>query len=359
MRIAIFHQFMDNIGGAELVTLTLARELNADIYTTNISKEAIIKTGFKDVLKNIKSIGSVPLSPPFRHQLALYRFSKLNLGDKYDKYIISGDWAVSGSNHHKNIVWYCHSPCRELWDLKSYVRENFMPFWKRPVFDLWVFTNRKLHTHYINKIDKIICNSKNTQNRIKKYLNRKSKILHPPVYVSDFKFKESKNYWLSINRLIPNKRIDLQIGAFRNLPKENLVIVGSYEKTKHFEDYKKYLEIILPKNVSLKTNISKKELVKLYSECKGVISTAKNEDFGLTAIEAMASGKPFIGPHEGGYLETITKDTGVLIKDLNSKKLEQTINNLDLKKFKKDIINKRAKLYSVNSFIKKIKLELK
>jgi hypothetical protein len=49
MKIAIFHNYMDDIGGAEIVGLTLARELKADIYSTNINHKAIEKMGFSDI----------------------------------------------------------------------------------------------------------------------------------------------------------------------------------------------------------------------------------------------------------------------------------------------------------------------
>ena len=94
-KIAIFHNFMDNIGGAEIVGLTLARELKADFYTTNIDEEKIRKMGFSDI--ELKSIGKVPINAPFRQQAALRKFRKLNLENKYDFYIIDGDYSFSHS----------------------------------------------------------------------------------------------------------------------------------------------------------------------------------------------------------------------------------------------------------------------
>ena len=93
MKIAIFHTALDNIGGAAIVCLTLARELNAHLYTTNIDHEKIKKMGFEDV--SVFSIGRIPVNAPLRQQLALFLFDRLNLGRRYDYYIIGGDWAVS------------------------------------------------------------------------------------------------------------------------------------------------------------------------------------------------------------------------------------------------------------------------
>ena len=114
-KIAIFHNFMDNIGGAERVGLILARELKADFYTTNIDEEKIKKMGFSNI--KLKSIGKVPINAPFRQQIALWRFRLLNLKNKYDYYIIDGDWAMSGAVKNKPNLWYVHSPIREIWDL--------------------------------------------------------------------------------------------------------------------------------------------------------------------------------------------------------------------------------------------------
>ena len=75
---------MDNIGGAEMVTLTLARELNADLYTTNFDAEKIKKMGFEDVLGRVHSIGKIPKMAPFRQQIVFWKFRRLNLSGQYD-----------------------------------------------------------------------------------------------------------------------------------------------------------------------------------------------------------------------------------------------------------------------------------
>jgi hypothetical protein len=133
MKIAVFHNFMDNIGGAEIVSLVLARELKADLYTTNIDNEKIKKMGFPDV--NVISIGKVPINAPFKHQLAFWKFRSFNLENKYDFYIISGDWAMSGLVNNKPNLWYIHSPMRELYDLREFIRNKRVPWLARPIYD--------------------------------------------------------------------------------------------------------------------------------------------------------------------------------------------------------------------------------
>jgi len=353
---------MDNIGGAEIVTLILARELNADVYTTNIDKEKIKKMGFSNI--NLISIGKIPINAPFKQQLALRKFRKLNLKDKYDFYIIDGDWAMSGCvNNHPNL-WYVHSPIREIWDAYEYTRNNMVPLPLRYFFDIWVKYNRHLNKKYIEKVDNIICNSNNTKNRVKKFLNKEAIVINPPTDTSKFYYKKTGNYWLSVNRLLPPKRIDMQIKAFEKLPNEKLIIVGSYEQSRNFLKYTDYIKKIKPKNVEILSWVDNKKLIELYANCKGLIATAMDEDFGMSPVEAMASGKPVIACNEGGYKETIINGkTGSLIEDINEEKLVEAIKKMSKeleknpKKYK-SACQKQAKKFDTRVFIKKIKEEI-
>jgi glycosyltransferase involved in cell wall biosynthesis len=355
MKIAIFHNFTDNIGGAEIVTLYLAKELHADIYTTNIDEDKIKRMGFEEIIPRIKSLGRIPKMAPFRHQLALYKFRKLNLGKEYDFYIISGDWAMSGAvNHHPNI-WYVHSPLNELWAFKTYIRDTLLAWWKKPIFDMWVLLNQKLTLRYSKHVDYWVCNSNNTKGRVKKFYNKSSVIINPPVDISKHRQdKPTENFWLSVNRLSPAKQIEIQMKAFAQLPEEKLIIVGSYEEgAKQFEDYKRYLESIKPANVEILSWVKADKLIDLYDTCKGFITTAKDEDFGMTPIEAMASGKPVIAPNEGGYKETILDgQTGILIDEINDVKLIDAINKINSE------LSINPEKYSVACFQQAIKFDI-
>lgn len=351
---------MDNIGGAEIVVLTLARELNADIYTTNISKNKIIAMGFSDVISKIKSIGKVPINAPFKQQMAFYKFRKLKLKG-YDFFIIAGDWAMSAAVNNKPNLWYVHSPMNELWALRRYLRKDVLEWWKRIPYDVFVLLNRRLSIAYSKHVQTWVCNSENTRKRVMKYYGYGAIVINPPVDCSKFKFMNNKGYWLSVNRLITHKRIEMQLRAFAKLSDETLIIVGSYEKdARHFEKYKKFVERIKPKNARIINWVSDKDLKKLYSESKGLICTAKGEDFGMTPVEAMASGKPVIAVNEGGYKGTVVDGkTGKLIKaDVDS--LVEAIKEVgkNVGKYKTNCFE-RAKKFDVNVFIEKIKEEIK
>lgn len=355
---------MDNIGGAEIVTLVLMRELGADLYTTNIDAEKIAKMGFSDVLNKIHSIGKLPSKAPFRQQLAFWRFRKLNLSGKHDFFIISGDWAMSAAVNNQPNMWYAHSPLNELWEFRDFIRKNLLSYWKVSPYDIWVWFNRKLTLKYAKSVNLWVCNSENTKSRIKRFYNQEAVVINPPVITSDYQWRESENYWLSVNRLVTHKRIDIQTEAFKNLPNEKLIIVGSYEEgVAQFESYKSYIEKIKTDNVEIIHWVDDQTLKKLYTGCKGFITTAKDEDFGMTVIEAMAAGKPVIAPYEGGYKESVVNSTGILINNIDHLKLTTAIltisNNLKQNPLKyQEACLKRAKDFDVTIFILKIKKEI-
>lgn len=355
MKIAILHNFMDNIGGAEIVGLTLARELGADLYTTNIDQEKVRKMGFGDI--KIKSIGKTPINAPFRQQVTLTKFRKLNLGNKYDYYIINGDWAMSGAVNNKPNLWYVHSPMREIWDCYEFSRQRIVPWYFRYAFDAWVYYNRRLIKKYLKDVSRVACLSENTRQRIKTFLNREAQVVYPPTDISKFYFQSYGNYWLSVNRLFIHKRIDLQMKAFAAMPEEKLIVVGSYEQSRHFKQHADYIKKIKPANVEILSWVDFNELIKLYANCKGLIATAQGEDFGLTPIEAMASGKPVIAPNEGGYRETIIDNiTGKLINDINVEKLIEAIKEVGRNpEIYKQACLKQARKFDIGEFIKKIK----
>lgn len=366
MKIAVFHNYLDNIGGAEIVALTLARELNADVYTTNISPEKIANMGFSDVQERIFSIGKIPKKAPFRQQAAFWKFRKLNLSGKYDFFIIAGDWAMSGAANNKPNMWYVHSPLNELWEFQNFIRDNLLAFWKKYPYDIWVKFNQQLTLKYAKSVNSWVCNSNNTKKRIKKYYDRDARIIYPPITVKDYEWQEPKDYWLSVNRLAVHKRIDLQTQAFKYLPDERLIIVGSYERgVAQFESYKKYLEKIKPDNVEIIHWVDNQKLKDLYANCKGFVASAENEDFGLAVVEAMAAGKPIIAPDEGGYKETVINgQTGILIDNVNSEKIAEAVQQISLElsneteKYKNRCL-KQAKKFDTQEFIEKIKMEIK
>ncbi len=358
MKIAIFHNFLDNIGGAEKLVLTLARELKADVYATNIDKKMIRKMGFET--DNIFSIGTVPVNAPQRQQVTAWRFRMLNLGSKYDHYIIAGDWAFTAAFNHTPNMWYIHSPARELWDLYEFTRQNGVPWYARWFFDLWVYYNRYLSKQAVSHVNIFACNSLTTKKRIQKYLQVSATVIHPPVDAKKITYKKNGKYWLSVNRLVSHKRIEIQLEAFANMPDKKLIMVGSYEQSQHFLKYQKRIQSIMPNNVELRSWVTEKELRQLYATCRGFITTSMEEDFGMTAIEAMAAGKPVIAPNEGGYRESVIDgETGILINCITSKNLVSAIKRIDKNPEKyRTACERRAQDFDVKKFTQSVKSKL-
>lgn len=356
MRIAIFHDYIGAIGGGEKLVLTLARELKADIITTDVDKDSIKKMGFEDI--NIISLGETIKLPPLKQISASIKFALCNFSDKYDYFIFSGNWAHFAAKKHKPNLLYCHTPVRAFYDTYSLLLER-QPIFLRPPFVLWISIHRPINEYYTNHVERIIVNSKNTLSRVKKYLHRNdAKIVYPPVDTKRYHFKEFGDFWLSVNRLYPEKRVDLQIEAFRHMPKEKLIIVGGYAKGDHSAKYAENIVGNLPPNVEVYGSISEEELIELYSTCRGLISTAIDEDFGMTLIEAMAAGKPVICTREGGYLETVNNETGIFVGH-NVSDIRDAVNTISDNplRFKEKCIE-RAKMFDIEIFIREMKKEI-
>ncbi|ADN36165.1 glycosyl transferase group 1 [Methanolacinia petrolearia DSM 11571] len=309
MKVAIFHDYFGAIGGGEKVVLAMAKILDADIITTDTDAAAKI-----DDSARIISLGETIKYPPFKQISAMVKFYRCDFSRDYDFFIFTGNWSHYAAHRHHPNLWYCYTPVRAFYDLYHTFlsRQNFLT---RQAFRIWVFFNKYLDQRSVDKIDNIVAISKNTRGRILKYHGRESDIIYPPVDVSRYKFKEYGDFWLSVNRLYPEKRIELQIEAFRLMPGEKLVIVGGYAEGDHASVYADKIGENLPDNVEIIGEVSGDELIDLYSRCRGFICTAIDEDYGLTPVEAMAAGKPVVAVDEGGFKETVVDgETGLLVQ---------------------------------------------
>jgi glycosyltransferase involved in cell wall biosynthesis len=144
------------------------------------------------------------------------------------------------------------------------------------------------------------------------------------VDINDYRFDRSGGFWMSVNRLVPKKRVKEQINAFRGT-EEELVIVGEIDHKFQFYGEETKLLASEAENIHIKGFVSDSELKDLYSKCKGVIYLPHFEDLGIVPIESMASGKPVIAAAEGGPLETVIDgQTGWLIKP-TSKQIQDVI----------------------------------
>ena len=133
--------------------------------------------------------------------------------------------------------------------------------------------------------------------------------MYPPTDIEDFGNVKTKNkgYFFYPSRINNPKRQDLLIKAWKEFikkhSKEKLIIAGSLENENYFNKIRKLAGET--KNVEIKTNLSQKELLILYKECKAVIFVPFMEDFGIVPFEALSLGKPLIAVDKGGYVRLI------------------------------------------------------
>lgn len=308
MKIAIFHDYFGAIGGGERVVLLMAKILKADIFTTDT--EAVTRI---DPSGEVVSIGKTIKIPPLKQISATIRFQRADISDRYDLFIFTGTWSLAASGRHHPNIWYCYTPARAFYDLYPTFmgRQNFIT---RQLFRTWVYHHRSYDQRQVGNVDRIVAISKNVQDRIGRYYHRDSEVIYPPVDTSRYRCTEYGDFWLSVNRFYPEKRIELQIEAFRRLPNERLVIAGGYAKGDHASRYAEKIMRNVPPNVTILGEIGEDQLRDLYARCKAHICTALDEDYGLTPLEAMASGKPVLAVNEGGFRETVTNETGILVE---------------------------------------------
>jgi glycosyltransferase involved in cell wall biosynthesis len=352
VKIAIFHDYIGAIGGGEKLVLTLARGLGADVITTDVDEDSIKKMGFEDV--KIISLGDTVKLPPLKQISASLRFALCNFSKEYDFFVFSGNWSHFAARRHKPNLYYCFTPTRAFYDLHdTFLQRQSFPV--RQLFRIWVAVHEPISRKSLNHVDYIIAISRNAQMRIKKYYRKDSIVVHPAIDISKYRLEKFGDFWLSVNRLYPEKRIEAQINVFKQMTDEKLLIVGGFAKGDHASKYASEIINGLPPNVKLLGSVSEDELIDLYATCKGHITTALDEDFGMTPLEAMASGKPTIAVKEGGYLETVIDDrTGILV-DADEKAIINAMKLISRNPEKyKNYCKNRAKDFDIQVFIKKM-----
>jgi glycosyltransferase involved in cell wall biosynthesis len=349
MRIAIFHDYFGAVGGGERVVLMMAKILKADIITTDIDAVSQLRPEVPVI-----SLGPTIKYRGFKQLSACLKFYCCDFSNDYDFFIFSGNWAHYAAHRHHPNMWYCHTPVRAFYDL-YFTFLSRLDIISRQEFRLWAEFQRRFDQHSVSHIDTIVTNSKNVQNRIRHTYLRESEVIYPPVDIARFSCNGYGDFWLSVNRLYPEKRIELQIEVFRQLPQEKLIIVGGYAAGDHASQYVERIMKDLPSNVIMLGEVEEEQLIDLYSRCRGHICTAFDEDFGLTPLEAMASGKPVVAVDEGGYKETVTEDTGILV-DADTGKIADAIRTVTIDPSKyTEACQARAKIFIFSRFCKNLK----
>jgi glycosyltransferase involved in cell wall biosynthesis len=296
MRVAIVHYWLVNHRGGESVLEALCRLLpGADVYTLFYDPARVspairaqrIQASFLNPLRRWYR-ALLPLMP-----LALEQFDLRG----YDLVLSHESGPAKGVlvPAHARHVCYCHTPMRYLWDLyPAYLRE-WTPAWKRPLMAPIASRMRVWDYAAAQRVDDFIASSGNAERRIWRCWRRESQVIHPPVAVESFFHKQSEDYFLIVSELVPYKRIDYAVRLFARSGRK-LRIVGAGPEYAA-------LKRIAAGNVEFCGRVPDDQLRDLYARCRAFIMPGE-EDFGITPVEALASGKPVIALGRGGVLES-------------------------------------------------------
>ncbi|MFH0956163.1 MAG: glycosyltransferase [Candidatus Falkowbacteria bacterium] len=350
MKVALIHDHLAQDGGAEKVLKVLAEMFpeapiftllfepkNADKYYRHRHIETSI------IQKLPGGISHYQWYMPFM-PMAVEFFDLSG----YDLVISDSSSFAKGviTTSHTLHICYCHTPTRYLWsDTHQYINELKYNKYFKKVISLVLNYIRMWDRLAADRVDEYIANSRFVAKRIKKYYKRESTVIYPPVEIEKFKIsREVGDYFLIGSRLAPYKRVDLVIEACKKLGKK-LKIYGDGVDLERLKKMAKGCPSI--EFLGWVDDAAKAEL---YSRCLAFIYP-QEEDFGITAVEAMASGRPVIAYKRGGVMETVVDGiTGVFFDEQTPASLAEAINNFDASKFNSEIIKQHAEKFSVSRF---------
>jgi len=297
MRCAIVHYWLLGMRGGEKVVEALCRLLpEPDIFTLFYDPERVspflrshrVTTSFLNPLRrHHRSL--LPLMP-----LALEHFDLRG----YDLVISSESGPAKGviTAAQTRHICYCHTPMRYLWDLyPAYLHEWTRSPVKRALMATLTGYLRLWDQSSASHVDEFIANSHNVQNRIWKAYRRDSDVIYPPVAVEDFWTGAPQDYYLIVSELVAYKRIADAV-RYCSRTGRRLRIVGDGPQ------YRELRNLAGP-SVQFCGRVPDIELRKLYAHSRALLVPGE-EDFGIAAVEALASGKPIIGVGRGGVLES-------------------------------------------------------
>lgn len=322
MRTAIIHYWLLGRRGGEKVLDALCRLLpDADIFTLfcepamlsdEVRRHRITASFLNPLRRGYRSL--LPLMP-----MALESFDLRG----YDLVVSSESGPAKGviTSSTTRHICYCHTPMRYLWDLypayrNEWTRSRLKRAAMAPVANylrLWDYASAA-------RVDRFIANSDNVRNRIWKTYRRESDVVHPPVDVASFFWNPAAGYYLVVSELVAYKRIDLAVRAFSRCGRKLLVVGDGPE-------YRRLRALAGP-SIEFTGRVSDPELREIFARARAFIMPGE-EDFGMTPVEALASGKPVVALGRGGALETVPAYGGVFFDQPSEESLLDGLQRLD------------------------------
>jgi glycosyltransferase involved in cell wall biosynthesis len=350
MRLAIVHDYLIQMGGAERVVATMAEAFPSAPIITSVTDTSrllpelsahLILNSWMDALPGIRK--------HFKRYFMLFpiAFRSFRPVDADVTWISSSGFAKwIPLNRNAISICYCHTPPRFLWESDTYLDYEIPNVALRAVVRCGILPLRKSDYRCAQKIDHFVANSRCVQQRIRRFYQRDSQVIHPPVDVQRFAIKEAvEDYYLVLSRLIGHKRIDLAVRAF-NLLRKRLVIVGQGPDRER-------LEKMAGPTIQFAGGVSDNEAKRYLEGCRGLIFPGR-EDFGIAPVEAQACGKPVIALAADGALETIIpEETGVLFANPTVQSLLGAVKRAEQIEWMPRRIRENAQRFDKEVFVRK------
>lgn len=360
-KIAIVHDWLTTMGGAENVVLALHDAFpTAPIYTSVYTPETMPAFKHLDIrttyLQNLP--GPLRKLHKFFPILRVHAFRKLDLSE-YD-IIISSSSAeakqVRKTRPNQVHICYCHTPIRYYWShYREYKKDpgfGWLNWLMRLMMPLMVPPLKKADYQAAQAVDTFIANSAEVQKRIKRYYHKAAMVIHPPVDVGRFTpARERNSYYVALGRQVPYKRIDLAVAAATRLGLP-LKVYGNGSEHKR-------LTAMAGPTVEFYTNrlgdASDTAVTEVLNHARGLIFPAE-EDFGIVQAEALAAGAPVIAYSKGGALDIVQDgESGVLFHQQTVGAVVDAIRWAEQIQFLPATLNRKARRFDKSLFITKIK----
>jgi glycosyltransferase involved in cell wall biosynthesis len=329
-RIAVIHEWFESLAGSEQVVeqmLQLYPAASVYALVNFMSSEAASILATRKI--HTSFIQNLPLSRKmFRLYLPLMPLAieQFNLSS-YDIVISSNHAVAKGviTGPDQLHISYMHTPMRYAWELQhQYLVNGNKDAGLRKWLACWLLHRMRLwDATSANRVDVFIANSQYIAGRIFKFYKRSARVIYPPVDVSRFEVGEIKDdFYVTISRLVPYKRVDLIVRAFSDMPAKRLVVVGDGPDRDRIEH-------MAGPNVEFVGHQPFPALREYLQRAKAFIFMAL-EDFGIAPVEAQACGTPVIAFARGGLSETVcdtpsNSPTGILFHSQEPQSLSDAV----------------------------------
>lgn len=364
MKVAIVHDYLKEIGGAERVLMAL-KEIYPDAPVYTAYKFPKYWSEFK--IKNVvESWGKyLPFLPKFLSYYTILSplfFRSFDLSD-YDLVIVSqtGGYFPNGVKigPKTKLITYCHTPPRFLYGYETATKERNKWYW-RPISAIANHILLMVDFQFAQKPNLFIANSQNVAERIKKFYRRESVVVYPPIPHPSFLSYRNQtfslrrgNYFLVVTRIVGSKGLELLYGLGK---KYKIIVAGRAIN----ESGEQIVQKLKENNIEYLGEITEEQKWKLMSEAKGFLCLSRDEDFGISAVESQMCGTPVIAFNSGGYKETvINKKTGILFDEYTTEGAMGAIREMGKIKWDRKYIVNHAKKFSKENFVKQCRNYLK